>query len=160
MWAVIILLISNIGLAGILWTKATKKSSLNSQRYKTENRQKPMKDYLANELKLSKTQIEQYIDLKKQHFNNIGPLRDSMQLIKSKVHDELFRKNPDSLYIHRMADSIGKMNARFEQMNFMHFMSLKEVLNDEQAIKLKELMNHHSVTGEHKRRHRHRKGRN
>lgn len=151
-WTALVLLITNLGIIGTVWYQSInyKKNKQFDHRDRRSERNKG--NFLVEELDLNKEQIKLFKDSKLKHYSNIQVITDSIHSYKRKIHEELFKTNPDTLYIHQLADTIGHLNAQFEKLNYAHFLELKEFLNNEQLLKLKKIMNDKTFTGD---RHNH-----
>ncbi|MBI9069773.1 MAG: periplasmic heavy metal sensor [Salinivirgaceae bacterium] len=157
-WTVIVLLITNLGIIGTIWYQSIDyKKNVNLDTRNRRNERNNGK-FLIDELNLNNEQINYYKQSKSKHYTDIQVVTDSIRSYKRKIHDELFKKDPDTQYIQHLTDSIGRLNAEFEKLNYAHFLELKEFLNKEQLMQLKEIMNNKSFTGDrHKHRHRNNK---
>lgn len=94
-------------------------------------------DKIATELNLNELQIKNYQQLKESHFQKINILRDSIRKNKRNIHMELMKQEPNLEYIHQLSDTIGKLNAEFEKLNYAHFYQLQKQLTSEQKEKFK-----------------------
>lgn len=158
-WVTVFLLVGNVGLvASILIKNRTQAPKKIIQKKYNSEKGSRFGDFLAEELQLNNSQYETYIISRKAHFESQNMLRNAIHIQKQSIHDELFKSNPDTLYIMELADSIGKLNAAFEKSNYYYFLSLKDFLNKDQTDRLQEIMNHQSFTGK-RHKHRHGKGR-
>lgn len=155
---VILLLAVNVGTISTIWLSKSKQT--NERTYKKKFIKSKYKhkhkshNYFVEELNLSEEQKGFYIKLKKEHFSEMHTLRDSIRLCKKSINKELFNVNPDKAYINELADSIGKMNARFERANYKHFLEIKSILSDEQLEKFKHLIDDASCDSRKDKSHR------
>ncbi len=157
-WIIAILLIGNIATVSSIWiiqsTQASKK--VFTKRLIKERPTRNSRNYFIKELNLSEDQAAKYKEFKSVHFKSMHSLRDSIHQYKQSINDELFKSNPNKGYINELADSIGKLNAKFEKANYKHFLGIKSILTPEQHEKFKILINEASCKPTKKRQHRHR----
>ena len=158
-WLSVILLIGNITLVTTIILSNVSPTERTNIRKDSRHKKRGdrMGDYLASQLNLTADQQEKYNNAKSKYFKKQRELRKQIHTQKQNIHEELFKINPDTNAIMHYSDSIGKLNAAFEKGNYLHFMQIKEILNEEQIDKLQQLLNHQSFTGKN---YRHRKGRN
>lgn len=105
-----------------------------------KNNKHSFQDKIASELNLNVEQINSYKELKEVHFKEIHALRDSIRKSKRKIHKELMKQEPSLEYIILLSDSIGKLNAEFERLNYTHFYELQQQLSNEQKEKFKVIL--------------------
>lgn len=135
---VIILLLVNLTTLATIWIKTNRLPT--SQVNKIEkNKNKRNRPILIDELDLSEKQQDFYNAERNKHKVKTHLLRDMIRTNKSMIHTELFKENPDSLYIESLSDSIGKLNAQFERLNYMHFLKIQTILDPEQKVHFEEL---------------------
>jgi Spy/CpxP family protein refolding chaperone len=142
-WAIIVLLVINIGTLTTFWV-ASQGHNRNNDKSKFRSGRID-EGILVNELKLTDEQIGFYKNARKKHFTETRQLRDKIEDNHRIIHDELFSDKTDTLRINILADSIGLINAEFEKANFNHFLILKSQLSPEQCKKFKELMDEASM---------------
>lgn len=120
------------------------KSKTVHKRIKTEQFQKKNKpnfeERIKSELGLSDDQLKKYIELKSEHMQKINVVMDSIRNCKWLIHNELGKKDPNINFINQLSDSIGKLNAEFEKMNYQHFYKLSEELTPDQFENYKKLL--------------------
>ena len=93
--------------------------------------------FLKNELNLSETQIQKFIESRNRHVIQSKEILDKVYRLKKEILDEMFFTNPDSLEIQKLTEKIGLEQAEFERILFKHFLELKSFCKPGQQEKLK-----------------------
>lgn len=150
---VIILLIANLATISTVWftknqiQKNDKTELKNDNKRKQGQRQRRSVNDAFRQLNLNDEQALIIKHHRQNHFKSIRSIKDSIRTTKRAIHTELFKEKPDTAYIFEKAELIGKFNAHLEQLNYEHFMQLKDKLNEEQRARLKQLMDEASDRG-------------
>ena len=96
--------------------------------------------FLQRELDLTEEQAKQFIQLRRDHFDEVQNIQKDIQDIKKKMMDELFAGQPDGQKLEALARQIGEMEGQREMLVNRHFMDLKAVCRPEQREKLQHLL--------------------
>lgn len=92
--------------------------------------------FLKKELELSETQVKQFVQLQREHFQKTGEIQESIRGLKYEYFGELSASSFDEKKADRLADEIGRKQAEFEKVSFSHFLDLKNLCTLEQRKKL------------------------
>lgn len=138
--AIVLLVLNLVGITAFYLKKPTKIYRHKRTERSVEERHQKFESRMAKKLNLNAEQLEEFRNLKQQHMLKIQPLKDSIRQHKWLIHQELFNELPDTLYINALSDSIGKMNAAFEKLNYAHFIQLKKILNQDQLDSFKQVL--------------------
>jgi len=120
--AIILLLIINLGTLSYLWIQ------------KDGHRPPPPEigNFLMHELNFINDQEKQFIQLRDEHRNMTGELKDRSR----KLHDNFFNllsENPaDSAKVNLMADSMISIQKQIELSTFYHFQKVRAICTPEQ----------------------------
>lgn len=136
-WIIIILVILNLSTLAVIWFF----------HIKGPRRPPPMPPIgpeqgmllLDKELNLSETQVQKFKESRDRYFVESKPILDEIHRLKMEIMDEVFAPSPDPSKVKRIAKEIGEKQAKFEELLFDHFLSLREACNPEQEVKLKDL---------------------
>lgn len=150
-WFTIFLLAMNLIVVSVIWFRPPLLPE--KKEYRRGEPTFLHKGVLIEELKLDSTQINFYKQSRKEHYRNMRKLKNDINNYKRLIHKEIFSQSPDTIKIYEWSDSIGKLNSKFETNNYQHFIELKSSLNEEQIIRLKQLMDE-SLRIDHNERHR------
>lgn len=152
---VIILLIANVGTITAIWinkTSTQKEKRIIRKKDNCDKQQFKKKNMFFEELNLSEEQTIKAKTIREEHFRKTRLLKDSIRNQKQQINNEIFKPTPDTIFIMNLSDSIGKLNAEFEKLNYKHFMDLNEIFDPEQRETFKQLMDKASHRGQRSER--------
>ncbi len=129
------LLVVNIGLLYYGFWKGERKTS-KTERPSDEQRMRMTKEKLRDEVGLNESQLNQYVDLRKKHFEDLRPIFDELRLAKDSMFNSLNQTgNSDSLtriYTDKVCDKQKSIDTKM--LNY--FRSLKGIATNEQQPKM------------------------
>ncbi|MCP4569255.1 MAG: periplasmic heavy metal sensor [FCB group bacterium] len=137
LWAIVALIILNMGSLGLLWYKEVikpTKPALPAERQGNPNK------FLEMELQLTEDQVEAFRELRQQHERETQEIRRDIHRLSKDIVDELFRPQSDTALVTILSDEIGRKQAEFERVLYSHFDGLKQVCRPDQQEKLRGLL--------------------
>lgn len=119
---VVLLVVANLALVATIWLKKDKEARPRGD----------AKDYLVEQLSLSKDQITSFDNLRSDHFRRMKDYQEGMRHLKDSFFQQLNQPNakPDSL-----ARQMGEQQMKIDVETFDHFSKLRSLLNEEQKKK-------------------------
>lgn len=153
---IILLALLNVTLMLFIWKGPPSKSgrpSLGLSQAKSEF-------FLARELELSEEQVEEYNQLRKVHFQEVGQEVSKMRRLKTELFDLVGEKNNGEKK-QRLLGQIGETQSTIDSLTFIHFENLRNICDDAQQLRfdsvIKKVMHRLDRQGPH--RHGGRRGR-
>lgn len=124
---VVFLLCINVGIvAGMLTITDWKEIELR------RDRKHGPKQFIINQLQLTKEQQIVFESLKDEHFNEMIRIRKEIKASKSALYDLLKEMETDSIKYNQLMSDIIRCEARLEKITFMHFKKLRAICNPSQ----------------------------
>jgi len=102
---------------------------------------------LAN-LDLSEDQSEQITQLRTEHYNTMKPLRAKMAEIKAKERTLLSVESVDLKAVEKAIDEQTDLLNQIRKLQIKHQLAVKDVLTDEQVMKLEQRQRHSARRGQ------------
>jgi Spy/CpxP family protein refolding chaperone len=99
-----------------------------------------VQNFLRNELNLSEEQLQQFKNLRKQHFEQSRFIMHEIRELKKEMMNELFESTPDTSKLEQLANEIGKRQTELGKLTSNHFLDLKSVCQVHQRRKLRALL--------------------
>lgn len=139
-WMVIILVIVNIGVIGwLVYNNYQMRNSFPNNTFRSQNdtnqranfRQNPG-HYLGQEFNFNTAQQETLQSLSSEHRLKMSPLRDSIQVCRRAMIEEITNDQPDKDFMTTCATKIGKYHTQMNQRTINHFMEIKQLATPEQ----------------------------
>jgi len=109
-------------------------------------------------LDLTETQNEQLTQLRTEHYNTMKPLRAKMAEIRAKERTLLSEENVDLKEIDKVVDQQTELMNQMRKLQIKHQVAVKEVLTDEQVMKLEQRQRHPARLGDARKGHGQRPG--
>ena len=138
-----ILVLLNLTTIILLWVGKPKRNLDRSELPK--NRTGRIEQLLEKELNFNAQQIEQYLQLREKHHENLVGLNQEIRKIKKEMFDLIL--NDD--YNQTLRDSLLNLSLekqrKIEELTFEHFLDLKEICSEEQEKELTKIM--HRIFG-------------
>lgn len=127
--AVVLLLLTNIGLVAFMMLGKGKKAG-----EKRQGNREPF-ELMVKELGMTEQQQKDYRQMKEAHFKNVRPLFDSIRAAKTAFYS-LIKGGPvsDSV-LNEYADGISAKQAALEKVTFAHFRQVRNIFTAEQQPK-------------------------
>ncbi|HMS66125.1 MAG TPA: Spy/CpxP family protein refolding chaperone [Ignavibacteria bacterium] len=156
--AVIVLLITNIGILSLLWFD---RSPVNSFEKNSHGKRPPgermppqdgiprpdrmppgdgPKDFIIRELNLNEKQIEEFGNLVKEHQTEMRELKDKIRNEKEELWDSMSGKATDKNSVERITSEIGNNQKQIELITLRHFQKVRDLCNDDQKKKFDEII--------------------
>ena len=133
---IIILVIINIVTITLLWIG---RPEVNELRGKGPADNKNIQKLLKDELGFSDEQTNEYLALREKQRKETRKINREMRRVKREMFDKAFEQDDNTL-----SDSLLNLTlehqAQLEKAMFNHFVGLKEICNDDQKEKLKEII--------------------
>ena len=101
---------------------------------------------IIRRLNFTEDQIQQFDKIRSEYQLQTRWLRDSLDILKEIVLDELNREKPDTSCLTQYAHAMGSLDARIKSLTFIHFSVMKGLCNPEQEKSLNEIF-HEAVFG-------------
>lgn len=144
--AVILLLVINIGILGLLWFD--RKPGHDKRIPPLENHHPPEggtsnagpKDFIINELELSKDQISEYENLIEEHQSDMKKIREKIREKKEDLWNSFEKNSNDTAEAKRLASEIGADQNETELITYRHFQKVKNICTEEQKKKLDKII--------------------
>jgi Spy/CpxP family protein refolding chaperone len=95
--------------------------------------------FLVNELDLSKSQRQEYFQLRRNHRLQLEKLQEKDHDFHNRFFEQLFSEVPDSGNVGELADSIAENRRKMEVLTYDHFMHLKQMLTADQQKKFESI---------------------
>jgi periplasmic protein CpxP/Spy len=131
-----ILLLTNIGVL-ISFEGMRKHGDKDS---KTDKAHAGITDLLKKEVGFSDTQMAQYKQMRKEHWDKMKPLFDEMNNTKTRFYDLLNNTAVSDSVLNQMADSIGIRQKNIDLQIFHHFKEVGNLCTPEQQPKFDSLV--------------------
>lgn len=136
MWAIIVLVVLNIGLMGLLWYQR-----LEPHRPPPPPEQgRGSSDFLARELGLNANGARALHALQEAHFRRADSLQEEMVALSHRLFEQIFVPEPDSVQVRILSDSIGNLRAQFERDVMHHFLDVKKLCTPDRYQTLRRLI--------------------
>ena len=129
--------------AGVFLLALLVASAINAQPNRQGNRG-------LSSLDLSEDQSEQITQLRTEHYNTMKPLRAKMAEIRAKERTLLSEESVDLKAVEKAIDEQTDLLNQIRKLQIKHQLAMKEVLTDEQVMKL-EQRHRHSARRDHAR---------
>ena len=134
-WAVLALVILNLGLMGLLWFERYRQPSPPPQGGRAG-----AEELFGRELQLDQRQTDSVRVLRRDHFLRTDPIRAKMVHLSMGMMDQLFAPAPDTALVRQLSEQIGREQAEFERCVYEHFNDIKGLLRPDQYDKLRQLI--------------------
>lgn len=99
-----------------------------------------MKLYVKRELELSDNQFKEYCRMMDENFRKTEKNIEKIKVYKKEIISEINKEKPDSLVLMMLSDSIGEQHRQINMKMNRHFLSVKQMLEPDQQLKLNELL--------------------
>jgi Spy/CpxP family protein refolding chaperone len=133
-WIALIITVLVMSNAALIITIA-----LNTKRLRDEYKvskswqcKKDIKEFMRNELNLTDKQLEFFETERERHFADKKPVQAKMDSLRNQMRAEVFKTEPDTLKIKKMANSLGLLQTNLELLVASHFSKLTHNLSHEQ----------------------------
>lgn len=131
---IIILIVINVSVLVILWLGRSELPKRFPQNPQNVNM------FLQKELGLNEKQDDQLKQIRQNLFDSTNIIDKQIWIKKRELQDEAFKENPDSLKVNVIIMEISALQSQVEKYMFKHFSSIKNILNDDQILKFKKLL--------------------
>jgi Spy/CpxP family protein refolding chaperone len=98
--------------------------------------QKIMQEKLA----ISDEQVQQFEQIRNEHFMRTRPLQDDAHKIRLDLLNETLASEPNQARIKNLFTELENKQSQFEKNLFSHFQELKEACNEQQTEELKKML--------------------
>jgi len=98
-----------------------------------------IRNFLENELNLTKEQEEKFNAAKEKYFKQSAAIMDDSMNLKREIIDEAFKASPDKEKVKQITEKIGARHAEMDRLLFSHIDELKSICKPEQLEKFKKL---------------------
>lgn len=131
-WCVIVLILLNMASLGSFWMK---KPPLGppSGLPPMPGGQKVMEERLG----LSDQQVQQFEQIRNDHFTETIPLQEEMHKLRLELLEEIFVTTPEEAKIQEILKTLEQKSGQFEAGLLQHFQQLKNVCDQQQTEALK-----------------------
>jgi len=142
-WTALILLVANLISLSVIWFEKCDVPPLKTdfKRNKSVVKNDHRGTFLVRELNLDTIQANLYFEERNLHHKRMHQIMDKIQKDRQLLYQEVFANQPDSQAINSIIDSIGYLNGAIEKLNYTHFETIKQILNQKQEEKFKEILN-------------------
>lgn len=167
-WMVIILVIINISVIGwLVYNNYQMRNSFPNNTFRSQNnnnqganfRQNPG-HYLGQKFNFNTAQQETLQSLSSEHRLKIAPLRDSIQVCRRTMIEEITKDQPDEEFMNTCASKIGNYHKQMNKLTIEHFMEIKQLATPEQEQEINHFLENaaqrHSKGHYHSQHPRHR----
>lgn len=96
--------------------------------------------FLRKELDFTQYQVDEFLRLRRDHFEKSDRLQRRMDDLRKEMMDHLLEEEPDRTRVEKLAEAVGQKLAEHEKAVFEHFLQLMAVCNAEQKVKYKRLL--------------------
>ncbi len=127
--AVVLLLLTNIGLIAFMMTGKRKKGE-----GKRPGNREPF-EMMVKELGMTDQQQKDYKGLKEAHFKNVRPLFDSIRAAKTAFYSMIKEGSVSDSVVNAHTSQITARQAVLEKATFEHFRQVRNIFTDEQKPK-------------------------
>jgi len=95
---------------------------------------------MEEQLQLSNEQVQEFEQIRQEHFTRADPLDERVHEIRMALLDEIFTNEPNEATIAALCAEIGQTQNQFDNALFNHFRDLKDVCQDQQVTGLKHML--------------------
>lgn len=134
-WAILILVLVNIGTLGLLWHEHFKKPPQRPRDGKADP-----EEFFVRELQLDQEQADSVKVLRRVHFQQTDSIRFELTLLSRQMMEEVFAPSPDTVLVRELSEQIGREQSEFERRVYEHFDKIKQLCQPEQHEKLRRLI--------------------
>lgn len=127
--AVVLLLITNIGLIAFMMTGKGRKAG-----EKRPGNREPF-EMMVKELGMTEQQQKDYRQMKEAHFKNVRPLFDSIRAAKTAFYALIKEAPVSDSVLNTYASSISAKQSALEKVTFEHFRQVRNIFTPEQQPK-------------------------
>jgi Spy/CpxP family protein refolding chaperone len=127
--------------AGVFFLALLMAATINAQPYRQGDRGLAYLD-------LSEDQSEQITQLRTEHYNTMKPLRAKMAEMKAKERTLLSEESVDLKAVEKAIDAQTDLLNQIRKLQIRHRLAVKEVLTDEQVMKLEQRQRHNARRGQ------------
>ncbi|MCF7955963.1 MAG: periplasmic heavy metal sensor [Phycisphaerae bacterium] len=127
-WCVIVLILLNMASLGSFWIK------------KRPHGPPPMpggQKVMEERLDLSDQQVQQFEQIRDDHFSQTIPLQEEMHKLRLELLEEIFVTTPEEAKIQEILKKLEQRSGQFEVSLLQHFQQLKNVCDQKQTEALK-----------------------
>jgi Spy/CpxP family protein refolding chaperone len=135
--ALILLVILNVTLLSVLWWQNTHAPA---PRPVTLTREVSRQIYFQLPLSLSRNQVAEFRELRRQHFQTVRPQIQAIGSLKQQLVEESFKDAPDTMKITALATELGNHQAEIERELAHHFHELAMTCTPAQRDSLKAML--------------------
>jgi protein CpxP len=91
--------------------------------------------FLITQLKLSKEQEAQYVQLQRNLADSLEPVHERERKIHDRFFEMMHADKPDSTLVANTIDTMGHIRSQIEYFTFVHFRQVRAICNAEQQKK-------------------------
>jgi len=137
-WLIIILLATNISTIGTIFYHVYFQDKQLPDEPDRELRipEGHLGRFFRDEMNLTPQQHRQFRDFRQNFHRKANGLAMRMQENRNMLFQELATENPDTVYLGKLADEIGKMHAQLKRLTFEYYLQMKSVCDPQQQQKL------------------------
>ena len=137
-WLIVILLVFNLITISTIWMLTANKNEFTAR--VQDNHPAESVNLMQKALGLNDSQTEQFEKLHAGRTSEMRRFNDSLDVLKMRMAEELFKENPDTAAANLMSISIGELESKLESIRFNHFRELMRICTSEQKEKLKPII--------------------
>lgn len=135
-WTIAILVLLNVfTLAGIWFFRFQPKPP----HFKDFPRREKSEFLLKKKLNLTDDQLQQFRDLRENHFEETKEIGNEIHNLKRELSEEVFKETQNQVEVEKFIEQIGQLEMKMEKEKFKHFLELKSICTPEQQQKFREI---------------------
>ncbi len=129
-WAIVILIVLNLGTLATLWIRQLQQPSPISRPELGPPAR--ARDFLSRELGFSEDQKKELADLQARQVSQMDALQGKIDALKRGMMDQLLNSSSDSRRIEHLAGEVGEIEARKARLVYTHLGEIKDLCTPEQ----------------------------
>lgn len=165
-WAVIILVIINLGAIGLLVYRSYTPSETTITRPAQEDRfndnrghRRGPGQFLQDRFQFNEAQLKKFNQSVDEHQSRMQEIKDSISLCRKKLVEEVVKDNPDTATLEEYINRTGVLHSKMQRETATHFLDIQKIASPEQKEEIRSFLLDMSERRAMDSRHKHRRGR-
>jgi Spy/CpxP family protein refolding chaperone len=139
-WAIVVLAVMNIStLATILYHTYQSKELIANQTQLEVDTEKFSGRYFRDHLNLNSEQMDQFREFNRPFRQEARNITIELAQKRKEMIEEMAVSNSDTIRLNMLSDSIGKLHSSLKKLTYNYYLSLKNICDKEQQVKLEML---------------------
>ncbi|MFW6019999.1 MAG: Spy/CpxP family protein refolding chaperone [Bacteroidales bacterium] len=164
-WAVIILVIINLGAIGLLIYRnynppeaAITPPAQENLRNNARGHGRGPGQFLQDKFQFNEAQMEKFNHSMNTHQERMQEIKDSISLCRRKLLEEVVKDNPDTATIEKYINKTGILHSKMQRETTSHFLEIQKIASPEQKEEIRSFLLDMSERKHMNSRHKQRKG--